>query len=85
MESMEGWRGDKRRNKEEMKKQFFGKEKNGTMGGCVKRREKSSEVISKSCQRRQPTGRVRKTHRIERGYRQVVESDSKAKPGRIYR
>lgn len=49
---MEGW-GDKRRNKEEMKKQFLGKEKNGTMGGCMKEREKSSEVNLKSCQRRQ--------------------------------
>lgn len=26
------WRENKRRNKEEMKKQFLGKEKNGTMG-----------------------------------------------------
>lgn len=39
---MEGWEKNKRRNKEEMKKQFLGKEKNGTMGGCVKEREKSS-------------------------------------------
>lgn len=50
-----------------MKKQFLGKEKNRTMGGCVKGREKSSEVISKSCQRRQQTGRGRKTHGVEKG------------------
>lgn len=36
-----------------MKKQFLGREKNGTIGGCVKEREKSSEDISRSCQRRQ--------------------------------
>lgn len=44
---------NERRNKEGMKRQFFGRERNMTVGGCVKERDKSSEVISKSCQRRQ--------------------------------
>lgn len=48
----------------------------------MKGREKLSEVISKSCQRRQWTGKGRNTHRIEKGYSQVVESDSSAKPRR---
>lgn len=58
-----------------MKKQFLGKEKNGTIGGRVKERHKSSEVIFKSRQRRQQgegeVGEGRHTGR---------ESDSRAKP-----
>ena len=48
----------------------------------MKEREKSSKVISRSCQRRQLPGsrKKRKTHRTEEWYRQVAESDRSDKP-----
>lgn len=44
---------NKRRNMEEMKKLFLGREKKSIMRKCVTEKQKFSEVISKPCQRRQ--------------------------------